>query len=63
MLEVIIERWLNPDGSTDFMWSVWQDGARIQMSGTHPTSDAAEAEAFEFCTETMNSTPDRVTRL
>ena len=26
MLEVIIERWTNPDGSTDYMWSVWQSG-------------------------------------
>lgn len=63
MLEVIIERWNNPDGSTDYMWSVWREGNRIQMSGMHPTSDAAEAEAFEFCTETLNATPDQVTRL
>ena len=42
MLEVIVERWTNPDGSVDFMWSVWQDGNRIQMSGTYPTSEAAD---------------------
>ena len=63
MLEVIIERWTNPDGSTDYMWSVWQRGNRIQMSRPYPTSDAAEADAFEFCTETLNGTPDRVSRL
>ena len=33
------------------------------MSGTYPTSEAAEADAVEFCTETLNSKPDRVTRL
>ena len=59
MLEVIIERWTNPDGSTDYMWSVWQSGNRIQMSGTYPTSGP---DAFEFCT-TLNGTPDRVSRL
>ena len=63
MVEVIIERWTNPDGSTHFMWSVWQNGNRVQMSGTYPTSEAAEADAVEFCTETLNSKPDRVTRL
>lgn len=63
MLEVIIERWNDPDGSTDYVWSVWRNGNRIQMSGTYPTSEAAEADAFEFCAETLNGTPDRVTRL
>jgi hypothetical protein len=63
MVEVIIERWTNPDGSTNFMWSVWQNGNRVQMSGTYVTSEAAEADASEFCTETLNAMPDRVTRL
>ena len=63
MLEIIIERWSNPDGSSDYMWSVWQNGNRIQMSGTYPTSEAAEAEAVQFCTETLNTTADRITRL
>jgi hypothetical protein len=63
MMEVIVERWTNPDGSADFMWSVWQNGNRVQMSGTYPTSEAAEADAVEFCTKTLNSTPDRITRL
>ena len=63
MLEVIIERWNDPDGSTDYVWSVWRNGNRIQMSGTYPTSEAAEADASEFCAETLNGTPDRITRL
>ena len=63
MLEVIIERWANPDGSTDYMWSVWRNGNRIRMGGAYPASEAAEADAFEFCAETSNGTPDRVTRL
>tara|TARA_A100001037_G_scaffold56217_1_gene48386 strand:- start:2250 stop:2441 length:192 start_codon:yes stop_codon:yes gene_type:complete len=63
MIEIIIERWTSPDGSTDFMWPVWQNGNRVQISGTYPTSDTAEADAFEFCTETLNRPPDRVTRL
>ena len=33
------------------------------MSGTYPTSEAAEADASEFCAETLNETPDRITRL
>ena len=63
MVEVTVERWMKLDGSTDFMWSVWQNGNRVQMSGTYPTSEAAEADAVEFCAETLNSTPDRITRL
>ncbi len=63
MLEAIVERWVNADGSTDYMWSVWRDGNRIQMSGTYPTSEAAEADAVEFCAETLNGPPDRITRL
>lgn len=63
MLEVIIERWNDPDGSTDYVWSVWRNGNWIQMSGTYPTSEAAEADAVEFCAETLNGTPDRITRL
>ena len=45
------------------MVGVAERGIEIQMSGTYPTSDAAEADAFEFCTETLNGTPDRVSRL
>ena len=45
------------------MWSVWQNGNRIQMSGTYAASEAAEADASEFCAETLDAMPDRVTRL
>jgi hypothetical protein len=31
MIEIMIERWTNAEGETDFRWSVWRDGFRIQM--------------------------------
>ena len=33
MLEVMIERWSNRDGTEDFIWSVWQGGERLHMGG------------------------------
>ncbi len=26
MIEVFIERWTRPDGTTEYRWSVWRDG-------------------------------------
>ena len=50
MIEIIIESWANAVGSTDFLWSVWRDGYRIQMGpNVHSTAEDCEAQALEFC--------------
>jgi hypothetical protein len=63
MLEVIIEQWSNPDGSVDYLWSVWRDGRRIEMSDMYDSLDEAEAEARAYCSDTLMTAPDRVTHL
>lgn len=63
MIEVVIERWSQRDGRTDFMWSLWQDGQRAAMSQPHSTAEAAEAEAREVCRRILRCDPDRGTCL
>jgi hypothetical protein len=63
MIEVMIERWTNPDGSTDHLWSLWRDGSRLHFGDKHETALAAEAEAVAFCQRTLGVEPNRVTRL
>lgn len=62
MIEVIIERWSGPDG-TEFRWSVWRDGHRVQMGGSYADAAACEAAAAEFCAKMLGAKVDRVTRL
>jgi len=62
-MEVMIEQWNNLDGSTDFLWSVWRDGARVHMGGRNETAEAAEIEALDFCAKHFGRTPDSVTKL
>ncbi|MDH3472298.1 MAG: hypothetical protein OEM59_01290 [Rhodospirillales bacterium] len=63
MIEVMIERWSNADGSTDHIWSLWRQGSRLQIGNRHDTPEAAEVEARAFCLQALGSEPDRVTRL
>ncbi len=64
MIEVVIERWTNVEGKTDFRWSVWCDGYRIQMGeNVHSRADDCEAQALEFCWRDLGQKPDKVTRL
>ena len=63
MLDVMIEEWKNLDGSTHYLWSVWRNGQRVHMGGTHKTPDAAEREARDYCTERLGAEPKSVTRL
>ncbi len=64
MIEIVIERWTNAKGGTDFRWSVWRDGYRIQMGpNAHSTADDCEAQALEFCWRDLGHKPDKVTRL
>jgi hypothetical protein len=63
MIEVIVERWIAADGKTDYLWSLWHVGKRIQMGGSHDSADLAEAEARTFCQRNLGRPPDRITRL
>jgi hypothetical protein len=62
-LEVIVERWSNPDKSTDYRWSVWRGGQRVQMGGPHASADDSERDATEFCRKSFKRTPDRIEHL
>jgi len=61
--ELIIERWTNLNQSTDYRWSVWVDGKRVQMGGPHKAADESEREGRAYCREALAQQPDRVTRL
>jgi hypothetical protein len=63
MIELIIERWSNLDGSSHYLWSVWQDGKRLEMSGRIAGVESAEALGRAWCEKTIGRGPDRVTRL
>lgn len=63
MLEVMIECWNNPDGSSDYHWSVWLDGSRQQMGGRFERSEEAEAAARAYCQSTYSRQPDRLRHL
>ncbi len=44
MIEIMIERWTNAEGETDFRWSVWAEGHRIQMGeNTHSSAEIARS--------------------
>lgn len=62
MIEVIIERWSGPRG-TSFLWSVWRDGRRLAMGEPHADFHASEAEARKWCGDNLDRPPDRITRL
>ncbi len=63
MLDVMIEQWKNLNGSTDYLWSVWREGQRIEMGGAHDTADAAEEAAIAFCNRKFGTEPVDITRL
>ena len=63
MLELMIEQWKNPDGSSHFLWSVWEDGSRIGMGRAAATPAAAETEGLSWCRKAAGREPDRVTWL
>lgn len=63
MIEIMIERWTQRDGSVDWLWSIWQDGQRRHMGRAHPTAQSAEAEARAMCRQYFGAVPDDVTVL
>jgi len=62
-IEVIVERWTNLNKSTDYRWSVWRGGTRVEMGGPHASAEASEREAVEYCTRELKRAPDRIERL
>ena len=62
-IEVIVERWTNPDKSTDYRWSIWRAGTRVQMGGPHASAEASERDAVAFCRKNFQRAPDRIERL
>jgi hypothetical protein len=62
MIELIVERWSAPDG-TSFRWSLWRDGKRIAMGPNYANAEAAEAAATAACIQEFGVKPDRVTAL
>ena len=64
MIAIMIERWTNRDGSTDYRWSVWRDGHRLDMGGRpHADAEECEKEARAYCVETLGQEPDKVSHL
>jgi len=63
MIEIMIERWTSTDGRTDYLWSLWQQGNRVQIGNKHGSSDEAEKEATAFCRRALGADPDQVTCL
>lgn len=63
MIGIIVERWSQRDGSVEWLWSIWQDGARKHMGGAHDDADSAEMEARAACHQFFGQPPDDVTIL
>ncbi len=63
MMEVIIERWTGPDGTTEYRSSVWLVGHRIAR-GRKAFTDADDCETeAEFYVKALGKKSDKVTRL
>ena len=64
MIELFIERWTGFDGNTEYRWSLWSEGRRIQM-GPHGFSSVGEceAEARDYCLRALGRNADRVSKL
>lgn len=63
MIQAIVERWNNADGSVDYLWSLWRDGRRVHMGGPSRSSESAAAEAAAFCRESLGCEPDELREL
>ncbi len=63
MVEIMIERWQQRDGSIDWLWSIWKDGQRKHMGGAHDSAESAEMDARAACHRFIGQAPDQVTVL
>jgi hypothetical protein len=61
--ELIVEHWRNLDGSSHFMWSLWQGGRRLEMGRPTASADQAEQQGVAWCQKSLGRPPDRLTRL
>jgi hypothetical protein len=62
MIELVIERWSEPDGTT-YRWSLWRAGKRVAMGQPQDSAEAAEAAAIAACVQEFGVRPERVTAL
>ena len=60
MVEIMIECWSQRDGSVDWLWSIWSDGRRRHMGGSHDSAESAELEARDACRKLLGRAPDEV---
>lgn len=63
MIEIIVERWTGLDGRTSFIWTLWQDGKRVEMGAAQASAAEAESEAKAFCLKALGQEADRLTAL
>jgi len=63
MIELMIETWSNLDGSSHYLWSVWREGKRVEMSGPIARPESAESQGLQWCEKNLGRRPDRITRL
>jgi len=63
MIELIIEKWGTAGGDTHYLWSLWRDGKRVEMSGRIASPQSAESQGRLWCEANLGQAPDRVTRL
>ena len=62
-MEIIVERWTDAVGKSDYLWSVWDRGRRVEMGGRFETAEAAQAAARQFCRDSLGEEPSRVRHL
>jgi hypothetical protein len=63
MIQIIVERWSQRDGSVDWLWSIWQAGERKHMGGALKDAESAEMAARAACHQYLGQPPDDVTVL
>lgn len=63
MIEMMIERWSQRDGSEEWLWSIWRDGERERMDGPYDSPESAETEGRAACRRWLGCGPDNVTVL
>ena len=63
MIEIIVERWTGLDGQTSYIWTLWQDGKRVEMGAAQASAAEAESDAKAFCLKALGQEADRLTAL
>jgi hypothetical protein len=63
MIDLYIERWIDPTKGTTYFWSVWIDGRQFQRSGPQQSAEASEHDGLAFCASQLKRRPDDIHRL